>query len=388
MKDDEKHEKFFDRKLLYYGKVAFVVATAIFISYFTIKNLDTIAVYIAGAVNKFFKVLTPLIIGVVLAFLFNRPVMFFEKFFGKIKIKRSLSIILLYLIIIGAITLISIFIIPGIEKNIIQLTNIDLPDYSNIIVEDFDRLKKLLSSTGLTVDSGSIEKYIARFTNISSVVLGNIMGFIKGLTKGIFNFILAMILSFYILQKKEKILGSIKEVILLFNNHKISDPIIQQVKEFNTILNGYISGVLVDAVIVLIMAMIGLKIIGHKYFLLMGVLVGLLNLIPYFGSIVSTIIAALLALFQGLPEVFYTVVMLVIIQQIDGNIVQPRVIGNKVGLEPLYVITAILVFGSYWGLPGMILAVPFTALIKEILKSIMNRRKEQLRYREQTKNTN
>lgn len=379
MDEDSKKKYAFSSKTMHYGKIALVVSTAVFLSYFTIKNLDVVAVYAVEALNKFISTIAPLILGIILAFLFNRPVKFFESLLGKLKNKRVVSIGILYILILGAISLIINFIVPSIQKSLMQLIYFDLPGYSNIISSNFQNSLEWLKSIGITFDYSNIPGYVSQFSSISSLILDGIMILVKALTQGLFNFTLAMILAFYMLQRKEKLLGFLKELILLYGGKRLNSLLLNEAKDFNGILNSYISGMFIDTIIVSVLIIIGLRITGHKYFLLMGVAIGILNLIPYFGSIIGVAIACLLALFQGLPTALYSLIALVIIQQIDANIIQPRIVGNRVGLEPFWVITAILVFGSYWGILGMIVAVPFTALIKTIVKKVIQKKREKLK---------
>lgn len=381
MNNEPKWNGFFNKKIGRQWINAFVISSAVFASYFILKNFDSIISYGIRAIQKLLKILTPLIIGVILAYLFNRPVMFFEKFFKKAKYKREISIALFYIIIIGIISLVINFVVPGIQKNLIQLTNIDLPGYSSVISSYYQKVMDWMKSAGMDVDynsiqsSTSIQNYISKFTTISSVMLDYIIRFVRNLTQGILNVFLAMVLAYYLLEYKERILGFIKEVFLLYSKESVRDPIINEMREFNVMMSSYISGALIDALIVCVLMTLGLRIIGHKYFLLMGVTIGLLNLIPYFGSLIGGIVACILALFQGIPKALITLITIVIIQQVDGNIIQPKIVGAKVGLEPLWVIVSVLVFGGYWGIVGMLIAIPATVVIKTILIKLINKKK-------------
>jgi predicted PurR-regulated permease PerM len=377
--DKKQSNKILTSKLFYYAIIALVVSAAVFLSYFTVKNLDVIIEYIVGIVGKFFGAITPLIIGIIFAYIFNRPIMFFERHLGKIRGKRVLSIAILYIIILGTISLAINFIVPGIQRNLIQLINYDLPNYSSSISLNFQQVLDFLRSLGITIDFSNMQDYIMKATNISSILLDWVMSFVKSLTQGVFNFVLALVLAFYILQGKEKLLGGIKEFIALYGGRRAKNLILAEAKGFNLILNNYITGMLIDAIIVTTLVTISLNLVGHRYFLLMGVTLGLLNLIPYFGAIIGCCLAVLLALFQGFPTALYTLIAIIIIQQIDGNIIQPKIVGERVGLEPLWVITAVIVFGSYLGLLGMLVAVPFMALIKVLLKRMIARKRESVK---------
>lgn len=374
--DTKKGRRVLDGKLIHYAIIALVVSAAVFLSYFVIKNLDVVIVYIAGVVSQFLGAITPLIIGIIFAFLFNRPVMFFEKLLGKIKARRVLSLAIFYIIMLGLISLAINFIVPGIQRNLTQLIYFDFPNYTSSISNNFQQVINFFKSFGVTIDLNSIQEYVLKASSFSSVLLDGVMAFVKAFTQGVFNFVLALVFAFYLLQSKEKILGGIKEIILLYGGRRMKNLVLAEAAGFNKILNNYVSGMLTDVIIVAVLDTTALMLIGHRYFLLMGIALGLLNLIPYFGPIIGCIVAVLLALFQGFPMALYTLIAIVVISQIDGNIIQPRIVGQKVGLEPLWVITGVIVFGSYWGIPGMLVAVPVTALIKALAKRFINKRRE------------
>lgn len=377
--DKKQNFKIFNNKLISYAIIALVVSAAVFLSYFAVKNLDVVIGYVAGVIGKFFGAITPLIIGVIFAYIFNRPVMFFERILGKTRGKRVISIAILYILILGTISLAINFIVPGIQTNLTQLINHDLPNYSSSINVNFQQGLEFLKSMGINIDFSSMQDYVIKATNISSLLLNGVMSFVKSFTQGVFNFVLALILAFYILLGKEKILGGIKEFISLYGGRRAKKIILAEAAGFNLILNNYITGMLIDAIIVATLNTISLDLIGHRYFLLMGVAIGLLNLIPYFGAIIGACLAFLLALFQGFPTALYTLISIIIIMQIDGNIIQPKIVGERVGLEPLWIITAVIVFGSYWGILGMLIAVPFTALIKVLLRRMISKKREAVR---------
>lgn len=375
MGEEFKHKKVFNKRNINYAVTALVISTAVFISYFAVKDLGIITGYVGSFLRKLLGALTPLVIGIILAYLFNRPVMFFERFLGKLNIKRTLSIGILYLLIIGLVVALVNIVFPRMQESLVRLIYDDLPRYSIVINENIQQSMEWLKSFDLKFDYNNIQDYVSKFTNLSSVVLDGLMGFAKSLTQGVLNFVLAMILAFYVLQNKEKLINSISELIYLYGGQRVRERVITEAKEVDSILSGYISGMLIDALTVSILVITGLKLIGHNYFLLMGVSIGILNLIPYFGSLIGCTIACLLALLQGVSEAVYTLVLLIIIQQIDGNVIQPRIVGNRVGLEPLWVITAVLMFGTFWGIPGMIIAVPFTALLKAILIRVIDKKR-------------
>ncbi len=395
MRQDRKTKFEFKRKYIQYGIISFVIATAVFCSFFLVKDLGIIYGHISVVVKKLFNALIPLFLGAILAYLFNKPVMALEKAFKKVKGKRIISIIIVYVIIFGAIVGIINFVVPKVQQNLVQLINNDLPEYSSVIRYNFEQTIMWAKEKNITFNNRKINDYIDKFSNgsyiekfsdISNIVLNWVIKFATSITHWVFNFSLAMVLAFYMLLNKEKLLYSIKDIINLFVNKKYSERIFYEADQFNLILGGYISGVLIDAINMSILATLGLFIIGHKYFLLMGITVGTLNLIPYFGSIISTAIGCTLGLFQGIPTVVYTLIVLISLQQIDGNIIQPKIIGKRVGLGPLWVITAVLAFGSFWGVFGMILAVPFTALLKTILERLIQKKREKVQ-NEQLVNT-
>jgi predicted PurR-regulated permease PerM len=375
--------KILNKKLINYAILALVISVVVFSTFFVIRDMGTILGSVFSFIKKFLRAITPLIIGIILAYLFDGPVNFFEKLFGKMKGRRVLAIALLYILILGFIAAVIYLVVPGIVKSLTSLINEDIPAYSIVIYNKLQEGMDWLNSMNIGIDYKNIQNYANYVSTISTAILNSILAFAKGLTQGIMNFLLSLVFAFYILQNKSKLLKSIRELIYLYGGRKKKKTIMQEAREMDFILSGYIAAVFMDALIVCVLAIIGLKIVGHKYFLLMGVALGLLNLIPIFGALLGVALACVLGMFQGFPTALYTFIVLEVIQQLDGNIIQPKIVGDKVGLEPLWVITAVLVFGAYWGITGMLIAVPFAAFIKAILKDVLKRKKHEVKLAEE-----
>ena len=360
-------------KVILYGIIAFTVSAMVFISYFLVSNIDSIFLAIMWFINKLLGSLKPILLAFVLAYILNRPVTFIERFFSKIKFKRGLSVAILYFFIVGILIGIILFVVPIVQQNVVALIN-DFPRFSTVISGNIKQSIQWINNIEWMNNVG-VGNYISKFTKGSSGVLDFVISFAGSFTQGMVNFILAMILAIYLLINKEKMLNLFKELLHIFGGKTIKDRVIKEANEINIIIGHYITGMLTDALIIFILDAIGLFFIGHRYFLLMAITIALLNLIPYFGSLIGGAIAVILALFQGIPIAIGTLLYIATIQVIDGNIMQPKIVGNKVGLGPISVITAVLVFGSFWGIIGMLIAVPIVALLKTIaVRFIENRR--------------
>lgn len=375
MKERNIFNKTLKDKVILYGIIAFVVSAMIFISYFLISNIDSLFLGIMWFINKLLGALKPILLAFVLAYILNRPVTFIERFFSKSKSRRGFSVATLYFIIVDILIGIILFIVPMVKQNIVALIS-DFPRFSTVIEGNINQSIQWINNINWMNNIG-ITNYISRFTKGSSGVLDSVVGFAGSFTQGIANFILALILAIYLLLNKQKMLKLVKDLLGIFCGEKIKNGVIREGKEINIIIGSYITGMLTDALIIFIIYAIGLSAIGHRYFLLLAITIALLNLIPYFGALVGGTIAVTLGLFQGVPMALGTLIFVIVVQVLDGNVMQPKIVGNKVGLGPIAVITAVLVFGSFWGILGMLVAVPSMALLKTIVvRFIENRRQE------------
>ncbi len=353
----------------------FVFAVAVITVYKTLDNFTDIINWIKGI----FNVLMPFIIGIFIAYIFYLPCKKIESFYLKSKLKiirkksRALSIFTVYLIALIIIILAMNFIIPTLATSIADLAN-NLVGYYNNTLESFKNipedsiLRKLdIEKIAQSLSQINIEEYI-NVETIAEYAKGAI-----GIANGIFDFFVSLIVSIYILLERSRILNFIKKLADAIFKEKTYKAMGKYFNDTNTIFFKFLSSQILDAFIVGILTGIAMLILGVKYAVLLGFLIGLSNLIPYFGAIVGVGISIIITIFTGgISQAIWLAIVVIILQQIDANIINPKVVGNSLKISPLLVIFAVTIGGAYFGVLGMFLAVPIFTVFKIFIEDYID----------------
>lgn len=357
-------------KWMYY----FLLALAIIIVYKFLDNFTAIG----QAIGKFFDVIAPFLTGGLLAYLLYIPASRIEKGFEKSKRKfikkkaRGISVLITYIIAILIIILLVNVILPIVIDSVIELVS-NIQNYWNIVMEKWGALPEdsilksqqaqdIIKALGESIQGTDYKQYIST---------ERITGYIKsviGVASGIFDVFVSVVVSVYILLQRGSIIKFFKKLTMAIFDEKICEKIGTYVDSTNRIFFKFISGQLIDGIIIGILVTIGMSIIGVKYAVLLGFMIGLFNIIPYFGAIVAVAISILITIITGgVSQTLIMAIVVIILQQIDSNIINPKIIGNSLEISPLLVIFAVTVGGAYWGVLGMFLAVPVVAVLKIII---------------------
>ena len=357
-------------KWMYY----FLLAVAIIIVY---KFFDNFTV-IGQAINRFFDVIAPFLAGTLLAYLLYIPASKIEKKFQKSKKKfikkraRGISVFITYILAIALIILLVNVILPVVIDSVMELVS-NFQNYWNVAMEKLGALpdnsilkseqaENLVKSVGESIQNIDFTQYIS-----SDKITGYIKSVI-GVASGIFDVFVSFVVSVYILLQRGFIMSFARKLTMAIFDEKTCDKIGKYVDSTNRIFFKFISGQLIDGIIVGILVTIGMSVIGVKYAVLLGFMIGLFNIIPYFGAIVAVAISVLITLITGgISQTLIMAIVVIILQQIDSNIINPKIIGNSLEISPLLVIFAVTVGGAYWGVLGMFLAVPVVAVLKIII---------------------
>jgi len=387
----------FEKNNKYFTLCVYIVLTSItiVIATFSIIHFRDVLAFVMQIMSNLYRLLKPLIIGGIIAYLLDPIVEFYEKrcsrtkwhpfkikFFslGKNKLykkeeknKSHLRTMPTLLTVVTLIALIGLFVM-------IVMMN----------------LKNVLGSGAVRNISSSIDRYIMYFENMlvqvtqfidnmpffnnSTHVVEEVYHYIDlfatRLSDGVFNFFtvlgantmniaLAFVIAFYLLQDKKRMLLLINKVFQSILSEKIYRNVKILVRDIDYVFSNYIRGQMIDAVIIAILTSLALTLIKMDFAIIIGVIAGLFNLIPYVGPVVGFVLAGLIGLTGPDPmKAVYGVIALVIIQQIDGWVIVPKVIGNSVKLHPVVVLLAILIGGKLFGLMGMLLGVPIAAFIR------------------------
>ena len=332
---------------------------------------------------KFLGILKPFIWGIAIAFILNIPVKLIEKNLGNSKffkgMKRSFSITLTFLFFILAITLFILFVIPQLLSSISTLMN-SIPEYLSQF-EKFLEVNAINNSQSQVMMQNIINELLNMWKEILKVTsqivgtsLGYLLDFTLGITYGVINFFLALILAIYMLASKEILISQLKLIIYAFVNKNKADRIIELGKMCNEMFSKFILGQCTEALVIGVLCFIGMIILKMPYALLISVVIGVTALIPVFGAFLGTIPSAFIILIIDPIKALWFIIFIIVLQQLEGNLIYPRVVGSSIGLSALWVMFAMIVGGSLFGIIGMLIGIPIFGVVFKILKRVANRK--------------
>lgn len=342
----------------------FTFAVAVIAFYKVLDNFKDITNWLNGLIG----ILYPFIMAVILAYLFYIPCRGVESILRKMGIKnkaRMISILIVYVIAILLCILITRFIIPSVSESVVDLVN-NLPAYYNKAIDTINEMPEdsILNRINAKELIGSLSDI--DFSKYLSV--DNLLGYIKGVlgvANTLFNIFVTLIVSIYILAERSEILNFARRFCKAIFKYDTYKDIGKNFRRSNEVFFKFLSSQILDGFIVGILVSIAMSILHVKYAVLLGFMIGLFNLIPYLGAIIAVAIAILItALTGGISQAIWMAIVVIILQQIDANIINPRITGNNLNISPILVIFSVTVFGEYFGIMGMFLAVPIVTVIK------------------------
>lgn len=385
---DEKRSEQEERELKHYITIAmtvFVTFCCCILFFFMIYRYHGLADYWKQIVN----ILQPVIIGLVLAYLLNPVMKFQEKYLlcyleprmkdrnKAWKAARSIAIFGSLIFLIGIFVLLIALILPSVSTSI-QGVITKLPEEINNLVEwieDFSKgdteiaevarqaIEKISVIMQQFWEEGVITQAQAYLASITSGVIYGV--------KFVMNILVGIIISVYVMASQEIFAGQAKKIIYAIFRPVRANVIINTVRKSNEIFGGFISGKLLDSAIIGALAYVILAIMGMPDTILISVIIGVTNVIPFFGPFVGAVPSFLIIVLQNPIQGIYFLIFIVVLQQVDGNIIGPKILGNSTGLSSFWVVFAILVFGGLWGFPGMLLGVPIMAVIYYIIQNLV-----------------
>lgn len=347
----------------------FTFAVAVIAVYKTLDNFSEIANFI-GTV---FAVIMPFLIAIIIAYLFYTPSAKLEALFKKSRIlkkkARTLSVLIVYIIAIVVVVFLIKSVIPTATNSVMDLVR-SLPDYYNNVLEAYDNLDE--SSILKQVDvHGIIDKMkqinFMDYINFSTV--GQYISGAIGVVSAVFSVFVSLIFSIYILISRRDIKTFFIKLTRAVFPENVCKNIIEYVGKTNQIFLKFIYCQILDGVIIGIIMSIILSLMDIKYGALLGGMIGLLNIIPYFGAIIGVAIACIITIFTGgLEKAILMLIVTIIMQQVDANIINPHILGEGLKTSPILIIFAVTVGGAFFGVLGMFLAVPIAAIAKIIIE--------------------
>ena len=341
--------------------------------------------YIVGAIDRFLFVIQPFIVAFFIAFIINPIVKTLaENLFHKVlrikSVKKclALGILTAYLLIIGLITGFCIYVIPQISDSIVKLTS----QSSELYNEFYRFLNKLETRTTLNLSwvedkiKETSPELISLGTNLVTNLLPKLLNFSISILKLVINILLSIAISVYMLYDKRKLTKNSTRVLYALVPKKKASAILKLVRDCGNIFSRYIVGATTDSIMVGIVCFILMSILRLDYAMLISVIIGVTNLIPYFGPFIGAVPGLLLYLCIDPIKAFIFAIMILILQQIDGWIIAPKILGDSTGLTPLWVIFGITVGGAYGGVFGMFLGVPTVAVVAYLSNLFITKRLE------------
>ncbi|AEF17173.1 MULTISPECIES: AI-2E family transporter [Thermoanaerobacterium] len=333
-----------------------------YIRYFTWIIIILVVLYFFYMnANKIKEILLPLLVSIILAYLINPIVTYIEKK----GIKRVQSIIIVYFLLMIVVSLFAIFIFPVIVNEMSNLFKM-IPDYISLLNDKVNNIKNDYLSYLPKEFNKIFIKRANMFDKQMELIVDRAMQSVISMTGHLVNLILSPIITFYLLKDKEVLKNGINEFI----PQKMRETFLKILKDIDYVLSNYIRSQIYISLIVTFLTSIGLMILRVKYSLLIGILAGIFNVIPYFGPILGSIPAVVMGLMDSFYKGVWSFVVFFLVQQIESAIIAPKIMSDNVDLHPITVIIALLVGEQFFGILGMLLSVPVVAVVKVIFKDI------------------
>ncbi|MDR1706071.1 MAG: AI-2E family transporter [Clostridiales bacterium] len=407
----KKIKKFkFDKKYLTVSAYALAVIILALISFRIITNAETIGEGILDFFGGVASLLAVFVYGFFIAYFLNPMVRFFEhkayRRFKKLKKARKaprlLAIVTAYLLTFGAIFWILAYAFPEIASSfqgllIMLRTAVDSVNRmgfaelgENEVLNDVIRSFNGIFNTEYSVRNLT-DQAITPIMNLLNEMPGVLTTVYENLLEAmqnLFNFIIGMIIAFYMLYEKDAIAGRIRRVIYTFMRDQTADTVMNVSKRANGIIQGFTVGKILDSAIMGVLFLIVAMILGLPFTALLTIIFAVTNMVPYFGPIVGGVICSAIVMFRDPVMGLWTALICLVLQQLDGNIIGPKILGSSTGLKPLSVIFAIFIGGELFGPIGMFFGAPVFAVIISIVGNYIERKhkaKEEKRSKEEDK---
>lgn len=324
------------------------------------------------------SVIFPLILGLIIAYVLNMLIKAIEEKFPKLK--RGLSILITLLIVIGILTLMSVLVIPQFTDacSIIKVT---VPKYykeiQNWIIKNGDKLPALADQFGsLQINWDSIfQKIISFATNSTGTLVSTTVSIIGSVTVGVFNVVIAVVFAIYVLSCKEKIYDRFKLILSSSKYTAMVDKIILILKTSDKCFSNFVISQCKEAFILGFLCMLGMLIICPKYAIMIGVLIGITAFIPILGAYIGASVGAFVVFTEQPIKALYFIIFIIVLQQIEGNLIYPKVVGTTVGVPGILVFSAVTIGGGLAGIPGMFLGVPIMAVLYQFFQEYINKKR-------------
>ncbi|WP_343348123.1 AI-2E family transporter [Terrisporobacter petrolearius] len=351
-----------------------IVICCSIIFYFVASQIGSFSEKISIAIG----ILYPFIIGFAIAYLLNFILDFYEvkmlgktQWFGNLKRghKRSIGLLLTYLTAAGICYLFIHFIVPQLIESIMGFVN-EVPQYVDNVTRLFNNL---INETNVSPEYAALiqeqmDKYIQFVMDFAKEIIPIVGNMLKVIASSIWNIVLGIIISVYLLIDKENFFAINRKIICALFSTKTSNRIFELTYRSNETFGKFLSGKIIDSAIIGVLSFVVFSVFKMPYTLLISVIIGVTNIIPFFGPFIGAIPSFIIILFVSPTKALVFLLLVFIIQQLDGNIIGPKILGDSIGISAFWILFAILVAGKFLGIVGMIIGVPLFAIVYSIIK--------------------
>jgi len=389
---------------------ALIVLTLAMVCQYALENLGMVM----GFLGKVTGFIVPVIYGVVFAFLLNPLLRTMEsrllpRIGGdqlKPTVRRGVAMILTYLIALICLAVFISIVLPQLLQSLFSILA-NVPSYIRSITTLYNDISiwlnnMLISNAGMDA-LGIAEGFSSQIrTTITSMLgalydllersIGAMVTLTTNLTTGVINLILGVIISIYILTDREKLFAQLKKICCALFPKPFYHLLYDIALDVNRIVSGFVIGKVIDSLIIGILCVIGMSILGFPYAVLISVIVGVTNVIPYFGPIIGAIPGFIIIFIVNPVQSVWFLLFVLLLQQLDGNVIGPKILGDTIGLSPLWIIFSIMLFSGLMGVLGMFIGVPLFAIIYSLVKRLaaylLNRKGESTNTRDYATDSN
>lgn len=371
-----------------WGVTAFVVIAASIFLAIGLSRLTTFSSWLKGVLSAF----TPLVWGVVIAYILNpvagRIERFSLKFFDKMKMKpkvagivaRTLSVFGAMLVALLSIFAVIMLIVPQLWTSLQNLVNNSRGYYNTVeswILRLFDDYPEMADVIGAVLNR--VFTYLQDW--IQNELLGTMQSIMTAVGSGLFSvvnwlldFLIGLIVAAYMLAGRKRYLAQMRKINAALWNKRVADWFLELAANANRVFGGFIRGKILDSIIIGVLCYIGALILQLPYAILVACIVGITNVIPFFGPFIGAVPCAFIILLVSPTKCLYFLIFVFLLQQLDGNVIGPSILGDTTGLSSFWVLVSITVFSGLFGFAGMLLGVPVFAVLYILVKEIIEKK--------------
>lgn len=331
--------------------------------------------------RRFYQILWPFVMAFVLAWLLNPIVRFFEKKvfrFGRERLRRTLAITLTYLLVLALFAALLYVILPQVYESLVTLVD-KVPTYIAGLTDTINRLAErfeIVDTENATLFLNDYSDLLTRLTNWVQSILPQLLNAGVSIGNGVVNVLMAFIASIYMLADKARLKAAVKKCVYALIPAPYDVRTLDFIRRSNRIFSGFIDGKLLDSLIMGLLCLAGTLLLRIPFAGLISLIVGVTNIIPVFGPFIGAIPCLLILLIIDPWSSLWFLIFIIALQQLDGNVIGPRILGDSTGVSALGVLVAITVGGSLGGVAGMLLGVPVYAILGLLARGWLDLRLE------------